>query len=350
MYYPRFTKVVIHHFITKDKTISMRNRLFMHTAQDDCVLSTMRFVSKSEYCQVYEALLPEVMTNQKMQNSSAYKTYLAYATGAAIPRNRENTPGVSVSKKKAPVNAARSKGIDLLSEAALLEEAQLKKDLKRSKRETSIHQAGGSNDEDVQDSDDEPQHADDERTASENQETNDDEKETEDEFVHTPPNNVPTDDETNDESNDVDEEEYDRIDKELYGDVNIKLKDSEHKGEGKDDEKMTDVDHVYVVVENVDQEGVGSSISSDYAAKFLNFDNIPPADTEVIFMMDIYVQHEVPPTTSTTAVPDSETLAGLQLRVIDLEKDVKELKDVDNSTQIISTIKFEVPNAVKEYL
>ncbi|GKE17686.1 hypothetical protein Tco_1425263 [Tanacetum coccineum] len=32
MYYPRFTKAVIHHFITKDKTISMRNRLFMYTA------------------------------------------------------------------------------------------------------------------------------------------------------------------------------------------------------------------------------------------------------------------------------------------------------------------------------
>ncbi|GJZ31985.1 hypothetical protein Tco_0577032 [Tanacetum coccineum] len=258
---------------------------------------------------------------------------------------REYTPGVSVSKKKAPENAVRSKGGS--SEGADFESEVL--DEPKGKSVDTSEGTGlklgvldvSKDDEDVQDSDDEPQYADDERTASENQETNDDEEETEDEFIHTPPNNVPTNDETNDESNDVDEEEYDRIDKELYGDVNIRLKDSEHKGEGKDNEKMTDVDHVHVVVENVDQEGVGSSISSDYAAKFLNFDNIPPADTEVIFMMDIYVQHEV---------PHSETLADLQLRVIDLEKDVKELKDVDNSTQMISTIKFEVPNAVKEYL
>nr|GEV75443.1 hypothetical protein [Tanacetum cinerariifolium] len=90
---------------------------------------------------------------------------------------------------------------------------------------------------DDEDSDDKPQHDDDERTDFKNQEINNDEEETEDEFVHTPPNYVPTDDETNDESNNVDEEEYDRIDKELYSDVDIRLKDSEHEDEGKDDER-----------------------------------------------------------------------------------------------------------------
>ncbi|GKD07174.1 hypothetical protein Tco_1186859 [Tanacetum coccineum] len=36
------------------------------------------------------------------------------------------------------------------------------------------------------------------------------------------------------------------------------------------------------------------SISSDYAIKFLNFDNIPLGDTEIISMMDVKVQHEDP--------------------------------------------------------
>ncbi|GKF51703.1 hypothetical protein Tco_0148170 [Tanacetum coccineum] len=44
-----------------------------------------------------------------------------------------DTPGVFVSKKKAPAKTERSKGIELLSEAALLEEAQLKKAIKQSK-------------------------------------------------------------------------------------------------------------------------------------------------------------------------------------------------------------------------
>ncbi|GKB78254.1 hypothetical protein Tco_0945149 [Tanacetum coccineum] len=190
MYYPRFTKAIIHHFITKDKSILMRNRMFMHTARDDIILGTMRFVSKSEDFQVYGALLPSRMTNRQMQESNAYKTYLAYATGAASPKIKRklkkpaspskkrtivtveeeepepakkvvptkkratkrqssrvqirDTPGVSVAKKKAPAKVTRSKGIELLSDAVLLEEAKLKKALKRSKRETTIHQAGGS--------------------------------------------------------------------------------------------------------------------------------------------------------------------------------------------------------------
>ncbi|GJY23217.1 putative ribonuclease H-like domain-containing protein [Tanacetum coccineum] len=102
------------------------------------------------------------MTNLKMRKSHAYKTYLAYATGA-IPSKKarkfkklaslskkktlvaieepakkaakkptakrqsagvqiQDTPGVSGSKKKAPAKAERSKQIELLSEAALLEE------------------------------------------------------------------------------------------------------------------------------------------------------------------------------------------------------------------------------------
>ncbi|GKF13649.1 hypothetical protein Tco_0055111 [Tanacetum coccineum] len=163
MYYPRFTKAIIHHFISKDKSIFMRNRSFMHTVRDDNVFGTLRFVSKFDEYQVYGALLLEGLTNQQMRDSPAYKTYLAFATGAATPKKARkfkkpaspskkkdlvavkepaekpvkktaakrqfvgvqirDTLGVSVSKKKAPVKAKRSKGIELLSEAASLEEA-----------------------------------------------------------------------------------------------------------------------------------------------------------------------------------------------------------------------------------
>nr|GEZ64560.1 hypothetical protein [Tanacetum cinerariifolium] len=85
------------------------------------------------------------------------------------------------------------------------------------------------------------------------------------------------------------------------------------------DEEMTVAGHV-----NINQEGTGnqvkddaqatqktevslasSSISSVYAAKFLNFDNIPSADTEAISMLDINVQHEVPRTSSLLTIPVS---------------------------------------------
>ncbi|GJT30343.1 hypothetical protein Tco_0910618 [Tanacetum coccineum] len=60
MYDPRFTKAVINHFLSKDKSISMRNRMFMHTVQDDSILGILRFVSKDEDTQVYGALIDDI--------------------------------------------------------------------------------------------------------------------------------------------------------------------------------------------------------------------------------------------------------------------------------------------------
>ncbi|GJY71264.1 hypothetical protein Tco_0474967 [Tanacetum coccineum] len=166
----------------------------------------------------------------------------------------------------------------------------------------SNDEASVQDDEDVQDSDDEPQHADDERMDSKNQETNDDEEEIDDEFVHTPPNYVPTDDETND----VDEEDYDRIDKELYGDVNVE----------QTQEQTTGV-----------QEESGQEMATPIPT---------PTTTEA--------------TTSTPFVLESETLNAIHLRLSDLEKEVKELKNVDYSLVLLSTIKSEVLNSIKDHL
>ncbi|GKC69701.1 hypothetical protein Tco_1115584 [Tanacetum coccineum] len=280
MYYPRFTKVIIHHFISKDKSISMRNRIFMHIVRDDSVLGTLRFVSKYDEYQVYGALLPEGMTNQQMRDSPAYKTYLAFATGVATPKKARkfkkpaspskkktlvaveepaekpakkpatrrqstgvqirDTPGVSVLKKKTPAKTERSKEIELLSDAALLEEAHEGADLES---EVPDEPKGKSTDTsegtglkpgvpDVSKAD-----------SSETVDINKTDDEEEDEFVHTLDDYVPTDDE------DVDDEEFEHINKEMYSDVNVELKDSEREGEGKDDEEITDAEH-----KNVSQE------------------------------------------------------------------------------------------------
>ncbi|GJX33509.1 hypothetical protein Tco_0243364 [Tanacetum coccineum] len=86
MYYPRFTKIIIHHFLIKDKSISMRNKTFMHTARDDNLLGTMRFVSRHKDAQVYGALIPKAMMNQALLDSVAYKTYYAIATCVEPPK------------------------------------------------------------------------------------------------------------------------------------------------------------------------------------------------------------------------------------------------------------------------
>ncbi|GKC36473.1 hypothetical protein Tco_1048857 [Tanacetum coccineum] len=415
----------------------------------------MRFVSKADDYQMYRALLPEVMTNQKMQTSSAYKTYLALATGAATPKKARkfkkhaspskkktliiieepepakrvvpskkpsrkqstsvqirDTPGVSVSKKKAPAITDRTKGIDLLYEAALFEEVQVPDEPKGKSVDT--HKGTGlkpgvldqDDEEDALESDDDLQQADDERTDLENQMINDEDKESEDAFVHTPEDYVPTNDETNDETKDVDKEEYERISEELYGDVNVKLTNVVHYDEEKGDADMTNAAHVQVeqtqeqtmdvqeesgpemasiqgryveqvtttttpAIQNATTEvpplSSSHSISSTYTNAFLNLKNLYSTETEVVSMMDINVQHEVPHTSlliipvsvipEHTIVHPSETVTTAPattitslLSITDLEKDVKELKNVDNSTTVISTIKSDVPNAVKEYL
>ncbi|GJX15940.1 hypothetical protein Tco_0216772 [Tanacetum coccineum] len=90
MFYPRFTKIIVHHFLIKDKSISMRNRMFMHTARDNSLLGTIRFVSRHEDTQVYGALLPKAMTNQAILNSDSYKTYYAIATGVEPLKSKKN--------------------------------------------------------------------------------------------------------------------------------------------------------------------------------------------------------------------------------------------------------------------
>ncbi|GKD99177.1 hypothetical protein Tco_1383074, partial [Tanacetum coccineum] len=191
MPYPRFTKVIINHFISKDKIISMRNKINLHTIRDDSLLGTLKFVSKTQDYQQYRALIPDDMINQDIKDSQAYKTYYDFETRKVPPRKARkykkvaspsrklspvkeaepvkkgkrvkrpakksttvptagvairDTPGVFVSKKKAHAKADRSKGIEILSDAALSKAAQLKEAIKRSKKDYHISQASGSGD------------------------------------------------------------------------------------------------------------------------------------------------------------------------------------------------------------
>ncbi|GJZ20049.1 hypothetical protein Tco_0556639, partial [Tanacetum coccineum] len=151
MPYTRFTKVIIDHFISKDNTIFMRNKINLHTARDDSLLSALKFVSKIEDCQKYGTLIPNGMINDDIKLSTTYKTYIDYTTRKVPPKKARKIKKpaslklkISVSKKKAPAKTDRGKGIELFSDATLLEKAQLKKTLRKSKRETHKLQASGS--------------------------------------------------------------------------------------------------------------------------------------------------------------------------------------------------------------
>nr|GEW10938.1 retrovirus-related Pol polyprotein from transposon TNT 1-94 [Tanacetum cinerariifolium] len=136
MYYPRFIKVTINHLMSKDQSIPSRNKVDWHMANDDPILTTMRFIPKHESIQKYSAILLDTLTNQAMKESDAYKTYYDLATGKVIPKlkyvrrsTREKTdqaPKASTGKRlKAATKVAKSgkkklpaKGLETLSEVA----------------------------------------------------------------------------------------------------------------------------------------------------------------------------------------------------------------------------------------
>ncbi|GJT43150.1 hypothetical protein Tco_0951865 [Tanacetum coccineum] len=278
MPYPRFTKVIINHFIYKEKTISMRNMINLHTICDDSLLGTLKFVSKTQDYQQYGALIPDDMINQDIKDSKAYKTYYDFATGKATPKKaRKYKKVASPSRKSSPVleeehakkpERARNlpRSLQLYhSRCTLLKAAQVKEALQKSKKDSHMIHASGlgggfgsqpkgdsgddeSNDDDNDevtkddDEDDVESDANKDKEASDSEkmdsdedenlnvnQNDDEEEEHEEEYVRTPDSF---------EFND-DDEEYD----ELYKDVNVRSKVAEHEEVGKGDAEMTDTTH-----------------------------------------------------------------------------------------------------------
>nr|GFC46354.1 hypothetical protein [Tanacetum cinerariifolium] len=142
MPYPRFTKVIINHFISKDKTISMRNMINLHTIRDDTLLGTLKFVSKT---QDYQQKVPPKIARKYKKITSPSRKLSPVREGEPVKKGKRvkrptkksttapttsvvirDTLGVSVSKNKAPAKADRSKVIEILSDVALSEATQLK--------------------------------------------------------------------------------------------------------------------------------------------------------------------------------------------------------------------------------
>ncbi|GKD66428.1 hypothetical protein Tco_1308536 [Tanacetum coccineum] len=178
----------------------MRNKLFMHTVQHDNILGSLKFVSKTDDYQSYGALIPAEMINLKMRNSPAYKTFLAYATGAIPPEKAR--------KFKKPTSPLKKKTLSIDTSEGTGSKLRVPDVSKTDSSESEYKSWGDNND----DNDDDDQQSDDEPTMSNNPRTND--------------------------------EEYDRINEEMYGDVNMELKDTMLEGEQKDDEEMTHAGHV----------------------------------------------------------------------------------------------------------
>nr|GEZ57466.1 hypothetical protein [Tanacetum cinerariifolium] len=88
MYYPRFTKVIVNFFMTKDQSIPRRNKVNWHFSRDDHMFTTIKRVSRHQKTQQYGAILPIKLTNIAIRNYESYKEYYAIASGAEPPKTK----------------------------------------------------------------------------------------------------------------------------------------------------------------------------------------------------------------------------------------------------------------------
>nr|GEV67629.1 integrase, catalytic region, zinc finger, CCHC-type, peptidase aspartic, catalytic [Tanacetum cinerariifolium] len=282
MYYPRFTKVIIHYFMTKDPSIPRRNKVNWHYVRDDQMFTMIKMVSRHQNTQQFSVMLLVKLTNEDIRNSEAYKEYYAVASGVVPPKTKASvrknkssfdttitpltaagTRLLTLEKGKQTAKSSKAKGLTVLSKVATTKAEQMKLAMKRSLQQTHISQASSfgtdegtgvipgipdvpteesheeiswkSSDED--DEDDVDERSDDQGDDDDlddddqNDDYQDEEEETKDEesfdhIVQTPEN---SDDEGNDDANlglnvgSKEGQDAEDDDDELYRDVNINL-------------------------------------------------------------------------------------------------------------------------------
>nr|GEV10447.1 retrovirus-related Pol polyprotein from transposon TNT 1-94 [Tanacetum cinerariifolium] len=323
MYYPRFTKVIIHFFMTKDPSILRRNK--------------------------FSEILPIELTTEDIRNSTAYKEYYAIASGVAPPKMKASVKKTR-SSSDTTITPPMAAGTRL---STLVKGKQPAKSSKAKDEGTSIilwvldvptdesdgeisWKSSDEDDDEVDDrsndqEDDDDQDDDDQDDNDYDQDANNDgddfvypklsihEEEAKDEesfdpIVQTPKN---FDDEGNEDASlgmNVGGEEVQDAednDEELYRDVNINL-------EGRD-VQMTDVHitqefedtHVTLIPVNLDGQQQSSSVSSQFVTSMLN--PSPDAGIDSLFestpWVDVQASTTVTPLTLTAPTLPPPTIA-----------------------------------------
>nr|GEY36592.1 hypothetical protein [Tanacetum cinerariifolium] len=341
MYYPRFTKVIIHHSMSKDLSIPRRNKVNWHYVRDDFMFSTIKLVSRHQNMLQFGALLPIELTNEEIRNSKAYKEYYAIATGEAAPKPKASarrtrsgsdtsiTPPTAAAtprpttvatsrltaatKGKQTAKASKAKSLSALFVVAMTEAQQLKLATRRSIQQTHISQPSSSGADEGTGADDEGKDGD------------DDEK---------------------DEGDDGEEGEEDDEDKDKDGDERDG-DDEDHKvakNDDKDDAKESGDD---------DEEG-GRRMESIFATASTSVAPLPitaPTMTpSTIATITTTSQAPIPPTSVSSDVIQNLPSFGLLFRFDDrlktLEANFSEFRQTNPFAEVISAI----PEIVHQYI
>ncbi|GJV33851.1 retrovirus-related pol polyprotein from transposon TNT 1-94 [Tanacetum coccineum] len=322
MYYPRFTKAIISHYIKKNPSISMRNKMFMHTARDDTILGILNFISKNEDVQVYGALMPKVMTNQEMLSSESFQTYYAIAIGVAPPKTKKLRKANSSksseetltrkslrikrsakvssakSKKKAPARADTGKTSG--SGAGTDEGTSTKLGVPDVPKVDSENEAESWGDSDDEDNDDENKYDNESDDGNDDDDDNDDDSD----------NGNDGDDKNDEGDDDADDNDEQKEEEEEYAD-DIDFYDSED-DEEKNEEEEDQYEMLYRDVNvNLQHEDVDMTTAERSVAQpkdqepLFNLENVSLNEYTLASVMDTAAQQTSSLVITTTSLPPS---------------------------------------------
>nr|GEY03575.1 reverse transcriptase [Tanacetum cinerariifolium] len=97
MPYPRFTKIIINHFLSLNPSISKGPSSSLHIIKDDEVISRLKFIRIGEDFQEYGRAIPETMLTEGIKQLKAYQTFIKYSIGL-ISLNKSRGKGSQVNK------------------------------------------------------------------------------------------------------------------------------------------------------------------------------------------------------------------------------------------------------------
>ncbi|GKB11974.1 hypothetical protein Tco_0845897 [Tanacetum coccineum] len=450
MSYPRFTKIIINHFLSLNPSIPKVPRSGMHTIKDDEVIRRLKFVKIGEDFEEYGRTIPKTMLTEGIKKAKKKVSISAddniipepdvalelgksmslteakeeeaarrvHATHERLVTESDPKParrstrrrpsGIdfrdtsSVSKKKSPDQSQKLKGSSegtgvspgVPDESTVILTTSSEGNGTKPGVPDEVKGSFEAKEEEKKDDDEDDKSIDIKKT--------DDDEESDDEFMHG------------------DEYVHDDVDEEMKYVAKTRKDDEEIIDVEKTDAEKTEV--TKGDLEQARKLPLTSSslfVSSGFGNQFLNLSSDTSligttkesADIEINSLLDIQIQQEVPhiqspsiltvpvlmipkpmvlspipeiptvtPVTTllpppfitnlthvlqqqttpiptppiTTAAPSATTipdpLPAIVQRVSKLEKDVQELKQVDQSLTIIATIRSQVPAAVDEYL
>ncbi|GKD98394.1 hypothetical protein Tco_1382291 [Tanacetum coccineum] len=279
------------------------------------VKTLMHFLLMKKLC--FSCLSGKTTGKSKRVKRPAKKSTKAPARGVVI----REAPKMPLSKKKEKVDVTRGKGIELLSKIipSVTNEGTYVKlgvpDVTEEESSESKAESWG-NDEDYSNNkqdlsgedSDQKNDSDDDKTQSNNENESNTEHETKE--------NESDETKITDKAEGDEDEEMDYTTSQLYDDVDIRLNEPVDSNKWFVQEEGTDaamtniqqgnenpeilqvIKDAHVTLSTIQQKAevpvTSSSHSSNLAAKFLNFSDIPHTDAEIVSPMDVHVHNEVP--------------------------------------------------------